>query len=158
MASRPKMPLWVRDYAKYRKLYRHNGPFIPITLPLKLAAPYCAACRICKTHGVEQEEKVVDRNLWVCKECLTVWHIACARMKSFQRTADTRDEDELGVCPFCGDGRSIRCVKSASVICVNALGVHQNVRRLQTTSLSDLAARQRRCSTSSDHSRTYLKH
>ena len=45
MASRPEMQLWVRDYAKYRKLYRRNGPY-----PNYFAFKACCAILCCVSH------------------------------------------------------------------------------------------------------------
>ena len=97
-ASRPTMPLLALQVRMKYELDRFNGPFTPASLPqrfLPRAAqpleteaaalehpfqqPFCSLCVACEECGVDQASETLDKSLWVCRGCLSVWHNTCAR-------------------------------------------------------------------------------
>ena len=100
--ERPRMPDWAVEARFYESLRHFSGPF-PATL-LPDGNRVCAACHAACAFGVDQYSAVVDKDLWVCRGCLTSWHLACASMNCLAEHYidwSGRPTDGQFRCPFC---------------------------------------------------------
>ena len=68
-----QMDSWCQVLRRERELSFFNGPF-PVD-----SDHNCVVCSICTIHGVDQASSECGE-LWICKVCLTPWHIGCARI------------------------------------------------------------------------------